>query len=220
MITLTTYSWVPPFAQGLVRDMRVRWALEEAGLPYRTRLIDLEQRDSPEHLVRQPFAQVPAYEDESVNLFESGAIVLHIGARSETLLPTDPAERTRAITWLFAAINTLEPAIQPLAELDLFHADEDWARQRRPEAEKAVRKRLDQLAAWLGEQDYLENRFTLGDLMTVCVLQILRGTALVEEQPRLAAYRARCEARPAYRRALSDHMAVFEESESQAAGVA
>lgn len=216
MITLTTYSWVPPFAQGLVRDMRVRWALEEAGLPYRTRLIGLDQRDSPEHLVRQPFAQVPAYEDESVSLFESGAIVLHVGAHSEALLPTDPANRARAVTWLFAAINTLEPVIQELAELKLFHADEDWARQRRPSVEQAVRQRLDQLAAWLGEQKYLEERFTLGDLMTACVLQILRGTRLVEEQPQLSAYLARCEARPAYQKALSDHMAVFAESDAAA----
>ncbi|MFC4352025.1 glutathione S-transferase family protein [Fodinicurvata halophila] len=216
MITLTTYRWVPPFAQGLVRDMRVRWALEEAGLPYRTRLIDLEQRDSPEHLARQPFGQVPAYEDETVSLFESGAIVLHIGARSEVLLPMDPAARARSVTWLLAALNTMEPAIQTLAELDLFHAEEDWARQRRPAAEKAARRRLDQLAAWLGDQEYLENRFTLGDLMMACVLQILRGTDLVEEQPRLVAYLARCEHRPAYRRALKDHMAVFAESEAAA----
>lgn len=217
MITVTAFGWVPPFARGLVRDLRVRWALEEAGLPYRTRLIGPEDQAGPAHRARQPFGQVPVLEDDGLVLFESGAIVLHIGARCETLLPADPAARARATTWLLAALNTVEVVIQPLAEIDLFHAAEPWAQARRPEAERAVRLRLAELAACLGDRDYLEGRFTAGDLMTAAVLRILRHTDLVAAEPSLAAYLARCEARPAFRRALRDHLAPFAEP-SAAAG--
>jgi glutathione S-transferase len=209
MMTLTAFRWVPPFAQGLVRDLRVRWALEEAGLPYRTRLIDAADQASAPHRARQPFGQVPVLEDENMVLFESGAIVLYIGARSEALLPADPAAKARAVTWLLAALNTIEVAIQPLAEIDLFHAGEAWAQARRPEAERTVRQRLAELAACLGDRAYLEHRFTAGDLMMAAVLRILRHTDLVAAEPNLAAYLARCEARPAFRRALRDHMATF-----------
>jgi glutathione S-transferase len=209
MIELSAFRSVPPFARGLVRDLRVRWALEEAGLAYRAKLIDGAVQASPEYRACQPFGQVPIVEEDDLVLFESGAILLHIGARSEALLPADPAARARAVTWVFAALNSVEVMIQPLAELDLFFADQDWAKQRRPGAEAAVKQRLADLASWLGGRDYLEGRFTAGDLMMTAVLRILRHTDLVAARPELAAYQARCEARPAFRRALADHMAAF-----------
>jgi len=153
---------------------------------------------------------VPAFEEDGLVLFESGAIVLHVGARSEALLPIDVAGRARAVTWLIAALNTLEVVIQQLAELDLFWADQEWAKLRRPLVERAVKRRLAELAAWLGDRDYLENRFTVGDLMMTTVLRILRHTHLVEAEPKLSAYLARCEARPAFQRALREQMATFE----------
>jgi glutathione S-transferase len=211
MITISAFKWVPPFAQGLVRDLRVRWALEEAGLAYRARLIDADDQASADYRALQPFGQVPVLEEGDLVLFESGAIVLHIGARSEALLPADAAGRARAVTWLFTALNTIEVVIQPLAEIDLFHADQQWAQLRRPDAEKAVKLRLAELAARLGDRDYLEDRFTAGDLMMTAVLRILRHTDLVEAEPRLKAYQARCEARPAFQRALRDQLAAFEQ---------
>lgn len=210
MISVTTWKWVPPFARGLVRDLRVRWALEEAGIPYRTRLIALDDKNSAEHRERQPFGQVPVLKDGELTLFESGAIALHIGEQSETLLPSAAGAKARAITWLFAALNTVEPPIQRLAELDLFHSDTDWAPDARPTAERAVKQRLADLAAWLGDREYLEDRFTVADLMTTTVLRTLRHTKLIDAEPRLKAYQARCEARPAFQQALGDHMAVFE----------
>jgi glutathione S-transferase len=214
MITLTAFKWIPPFAQGLARDLRVRWALEEAGLPYETRLVDFEEMATPAYRQEQPFGQVPVCRDEAGTLFESGAILLHLGARSEALLPAEPHARNRAVTWVFAALNTLEPPIQVLAGIDLFHADQAWAQQRRPEAEKAAAKRLAELAVWLGERAYLEDRFTVGDLAMASVLRILRHTDLVEAEPTLAAYLARCEARPAFQRALRDHMTPFAAAEA------
>lgn len=210
MIAISAFKWVPPFAQGQVRDLRVRWALEEAGLTYWARLIDADDQASADYRARQPFGQVPVFEEDGLVLFESGSIVLHIGARSEALLPADEGGRARAVTWLFAALNTIEVVIQPLAEIDLFYADQEWAKLHRPEAERAVKRRLAQLAAWLGDRDYLEDRFTVGDLMMTTVLRILRHTDLVEAEPTLKAYQARCEARPAFQRALRDQMAAFE----------
>jgi len=189
MITISAFKWVPPFAQGQVRDLRVRWTLEEAGLPYRVRLIDAEDQASAGYRALQPFGQVPIFEEDGLVLFESGSIVLHIGERSEMLLPTDGAARARAITWLFAALNTIEVAIQPLAEIDLFHAGEDWAKARRPDAEQPVKRRLAELAARLGDRGYLEDSFTAGDLMMTTVLRILRHTDLVEIEPKLHAYK-------------------------------
>jgi glutathione S-transferase len=210
MITISAFNWVPPFAQGLVRDLRARWALEEAGVPYRVRLIGAADQSTREYRALQPFGQVPALEDDGLTLFESGAIVLHIGARSEALLPRDEAGRARAIAWVFAALNTIEVAIEPLADIDLFWPNEAWAKARRPEAEKAVKKRLAELAAALGEREYLEGRFTAGDLMMATVLRILRHTDLVAREPTLKAYVARCESRSAFQRALAAQMAVFE----------
>jgi glutathione S-transferase len=197
MITISAFKSVPPFAQGLVRDLRVRWALEEAGLPYRAHLIDGSDQASPEYRESQPFGQVPVFDDGDLVLFESGSIVLHIAARSDALLPIDETGRARAVTWLLAALNTIEVVIQPLAEIDLFYPDQEWAKLRRPDAEAAVKHRLAELATWLGDRDYLEGRFTAGDLMMTSVLRILRHTDLVESEPRLKAYQARCEARPA-----------------------
>jgi len=212
MITISAFKWVPPFAVGLVRDLRVRWALEEAGLPYQARLIDQEVQMSPDYRARQPFGHVPVFEEDGRVLFESGAIVIHIGMRSEALLPTDPKGRARAITWIMAALNSMEVFIQPLAALDLFYPEQQWAQLRRPGAEAEVKRRLSELAAALGDREYLEERFTAGDLMMTTVLRILRHTDLVNNQPRLKAYQARCEARPAFQRALSDQVADFDKS--------
>ena len=210
MITLTTYEWVPDFAAPLMRAFRVRWALEEAGMPYKVRMVALgpEQR-SPEHLARQPFGQAPAIEEDGLTLFESGAIALYIAEQSETLLPKDRIGRARAIGWLFAALNSVEIAVQELAGIDLFHAKEDWAKERRPQAEAFVRDRLAMLERALGGNDYLEGRFTVGDLMMADVLRILRHTDLLEEYPALNAYKDRCETRPAFQRALSAQMEGF-----------
>lgn len=210
MITISAFKWVPPFAQGLVRDLRVRWALEEAGLPYQARLIGREDQASPAYRACQPFGQVPIYEEGDLVLFESGAILLHIGARSEVLLPADPAHRARAISWVFAALNSIEIVIQQLAEVDFFAPKEEWAKLRRPSLEQATRKRLSDLAAWLGDREYLEGRFTAGDLMMTTVLRVLRHTDMLDAEPALKAYKERCEARPAFKKALADQMATFE----------
>jgi glutathione S-transferase len=214
MITVSAFRWVPPFAQGLVRDLRVRWALEEAGFAYRAKLIDRDDQASADYRARQPFGQVPVFEEDGLVLFESGSILLHIGARSDALLPADEAERARAITWVFAALNTIEVVIQQLAGIDLFWPDQEWAKLRRPGVEAAVRQRLAELAAWLGDRDYLEGRFTVGDLMMATVLRNLRHTNLLDAEPTLKAYLERCERRPAFRQALADQMAPFEGRET------
>ncbi|HMG46311.1 MAG TPA: glutathione S-transferase family protein [Allosphingosinicella sp.] len=214
MIRVSAFKAVPPFAQGLVRDLRVRWALEEAGLAYEPVLLGDGDKDSAAYRAWQPFGQVPAYEEDGLKLFESGAIVLHIAGKAEAgeaLLPADPAARARATEWMFAALNTIEPQIQNLAAIDLFHAAEDWAKARRPGAEQMVRKRLADLAATLGDKDWLDGgRFTAGDLLMATVLRILRHTDLIDSAG-LAAYLARCVARPAFRRAFDAQMAAFVE---------
>lgn len=209
MITVTTYKWVPPLARGLVRDLRVRWALNEAGLDYQTRLIAVDEAKQADHRACQPFGQVPTYEEDGLVLFESGAIVLHIGARSEALLPADPNARARAVTWVLAALNTVELVVDALAEVDLFYPDAEWAAARRPLVVADVHRRLTELAAWLGDREHLEGRFTAGDLMMTTVLRALRHTDLLDAYPTLAAYKQRCEARPAFQAALAAHMAVF-----------
>lgn len=212
MITLTTFGWVPPFAQGVVRDLRVRWALEEAGLPYQVRAITFEDKATPAYRALQPFGQVPAYQEDGLELFESGAIVGHIASRSETLMPVDPSGRARTLTWMFAALNSMEPAFQSLVEIDVFHPEENWARERRPGAEQAAVSRLSDLGAWLEGRDFLEGgRFSAGDLLMTTVLRILRHTDLVARQPVLAAYQARCEARPAFEKALADQLAMYQD---------
>jgi len=211
MITISAFKSIPPFAKGLVRDLRVRWALEEAGLPYQAKLIERDDQTSPEYRAMQPFGQVPVYQEDGLTLFESGAIVLHIGERSETLLPKDPAARARAITWLFAALNSVETMTQRLFELDVFFAGQDWVKEHRPNIEERTKRRLADLATTLGDKEYLDGRFTVGDLMMTTVLRILRVTDLVAREPKLAAYLARCEARPAFQRALRDQMAAFQD---------
>jgi glutathione S-transferase len=203
MITLTTYQWVPDFAAPLMRAFRVRWALEEAGLAYNVRTVALgpEQRSS-EHLARQPFGQAPAIEEDGLKLFESGAIALYVAEKSETLLPKNRIERERATAWVFAALNSVEIWIQQLASLDFFHAKEDWTKDWRPQIEKLVRDRLAMLEKVLDGRDYLEGTFSVGDLMMADVLRIIDHTHLVDTYPHLSAYKRRCEARPAFQRAL------------------
>ncbi len=187
MINCYAFGFVPPFAQGLVRDLRVRWALEEAGLSYRVRLVG--DRDGAMHpsayRAIQPFGQVPAIEDGDLTLFESGAIVLYVAERSVTLLPDDPSARARVIQWMFAALNTIEVPIQGLAEIDLLHADESWAKERRPAMVERVRGRLAILASCLNGRDYLVESFSAADVLMTSVLRILRHTDLLEEEPLL-----------------------------------
>ena len=215
MITLTAFKWVPDFARGLVRDLRVRWALEEAGLSYRERLIEAADQKSASYRALQPFGQVPVLEDDGLVLFESGAILLHIAAKTDALLPADASARQRAIAWVFAALNSVEPHVQNLAAIDLFYSGEDWAKLRRPGAEEAARQRLACVAEWLGEKPYLEGgSFTAGDLMMATALRILRHTDLVTAHAVLGPYLARCEARPTFQRALAAQLAAFERTEA------
>jgi glutathione S-transferase len=209
MITVSAFREVPPFARGLVRDLRVRWALEEAGRPYRELLLGFEDRGGAAYRALQPFGQVPAIDDDGFTLFESGAIVLHIGERCEALLPADPQQRARAQAWMFCALNTVEPQVQQLAEIDLFNAAEPWAITRRPAVLAKVETRLDVLEARLKDRDHLEDRFSAGDLLMTTVLRILRHTDLVSKRPNLAAHQVRCEARPAFKKALADHLKPF-----------
>jgi len=203
MITISAFKGVPDFAKGQVRDLRVRWALEEAGLPYKTRLLAQGDQEKPEYRALQPFGQVPIFEEDGFVLFETGAIVLHIGERSETLLPKDPLARARATQWLIAALNSLEPFIMNVAVIDLFYSNEEWAKLRRPGAVEFAQKRLGALANRLGDGPYLDGaRFTAGDLMMTTVLRILHYTDIVTRDARLAAYLDRCTARPAFKRAL------------------
>lgn len=213
MITLTTYKWVPDFAQPLMRAFRVRWALEEAGLPYNVRFVTLgpEQR-SPEHLARQPFGQAPAIEEDGLVLHESGAIALYIAEKSEALMPKDRVGRERATAWVFSALNSVENAVQELGSIIFFYKDADWAKERRPQVEQFVRLRLGQLANALGDKDYLEGRFSVGDLMMADVLRIIDSTGIVDEFPALKAYRQRCESCPAFERAMRSQMEDFAEA--------
>ena len=210
MITISAFKWVPDFAQGQVRDLRARWALEEAGLPYRTRLLQQGDQDAPEYRALQPFGQVPILEDDGFVLFESGAIVLYIGARSETLLPKDPAARAIATQWLIAALNSIEPFLMNIALIDLFYAKEEWAKLRRPGAVSFAERRLSALSRALGDKPYLDgDRFTAGDLMMTTVLRIPKHTDIITNDRRLAAYIERCTARPAFRRALDAQIGDF-----------
>jgi glutathione S-transferase len=213
-IEITAFKWVPPAAAGLVRDLRVRWALEEAGLNYRVHLFDAGSDRPADYYREQPFGQVPFYREGDLKLFESGAIVQHIGEKDERLLPRDATGRARAIQWTYAAVNSVEPALINLFLVDIFYADQEWAKLRKPGAEEFARLKLKRVADWLGDRDWLEGRFTIGDLMMVTVLRIVRHTQLVAEHPNLAAYLARGEARPAFQRALSAQLGDFEKREA------
>ena len=210
-VRISAFRWVPDFARGQVRDLRVRWALEEAGIPYAVRKLDATAERPGDYFAEQPFGQVPSYRDKDVQLFESGAIVLHIGGKSAALLPTDPEGRARATAWLIAALNSVEPMILQVLLLDLFWKDQPWAKDARPNAVEMVEKRLDRLVDWLGDKDWLEDRFTAGDLMMVTVLRALDHTDLVANRPVLAAYKERGIARPAFKAALAAQLADFEE---------
>jgi glutathione S-transferase len=209
-IRLTAFKWVPPAAQGLVRDLRVRWALEEAGLPYEEKLLNSGDQNTPEHRAVQPFGQVPVYEEGGLTLFESGSIVMHIGEKSPVLLPLEPQARARVRSWMIAALNSVEPHVQTLASLDLFYAKEAWAPLRRPSALAMAQARLNAVAAALADREYLEKQFSGADVLMTTVLRFLRHTTVVSDIPVLAAYQARCEARPAFQRALAAQLAPFE----------
>jgi glutathione S-transferase len=213
MITISAFKWVPDFARGQVRDLRVRWALEEAGLPYETRLLEQGEQDKPDYRALQPFGQVPVFAEDGFVLFETGAIVLHIGERSETLLPRDRDARARATQWLIAALNSIEPFIMNVAVIDLFYANEEWAKLRRPGAVEFAQKRLSALSQTLGDKPYLDGgRFTAGDLMMTTVLRILKHTDIVTRDQRLAAYIERCTARPAFKRAFDAQLGDFRDA--------
>jgi glutathione S-transferase len=210
MITISAFKWVPPFAQGQVRDLRARWALEEAGLPYRTRLLEQGDQDKQEYRALQPFGQVPVLDEGGLVLFESGAIVLYVGERSETLLPKEAGARFRATQWLIAALNSIEPFVINVALIDLFYANEEWAKLRRPGAVQFVQRRLSALSNSLGDKPYLDgDRFTAGDLMMTTVLRILNHTDIVTNDKRLEAYIDRCTARPAFKRAFDAQIGDF-----------
>jgi len=207
-ITITAFERSPDGGQGLARDTRVRWALEEVGQPYEVRLVSFRAMKEPAHLALHPFGQIPTYEEGDLALFETGAIVLHIAGRHAGLLPNDPNARARAITWMFAAVNTLEPPILELANAKLLEGDRPWNRDRLPLVEDRVRNRMGQLARRLGDADWLEGAFSAGDLMMASVLLRLRSSGMLDEYPKLAAYVARGEARPAYKRAFAAQLAV------------
>jgi len=207
-ITITAFERSPDGGKGLARDTRVRWALEEVGQPYEVRLVSFRAMKEPAHLALHPFGQIPTYEDGDLALFETGAIVLHIAERHAGLLPAGANARARAITWMFAAINTVEPPILELVTARLFEADKPWAKERLPLVEDRVRGRLNPLSARLGDADWLEGAFSAGDLMMLSVLLRVRASGILDEYPNLAAYLARGEARPAYKRAFAAQLAV------------
>ncbi|MBB4193747.1 glutathione S-transferase [Rhizobium aethiopicum] len=209
-ITITAFERSPDRGRGLARDMRVRWALEEAGQPYEVRLVTFETMKEPAHLARQPFGQIPTYEEGDLTLFESGAIVLHIAERHGGLLPGDADGRARAIAWMFAALNTVETPIFEHSLARILERDEPWYEQRLRALEGSIRRRLDSLAAHLGDADWLDGAFSAGDLLMVSVLLRLKSSNILDDYPSLAAYVARAEARPAYQRAFAAQLAVFQ----------
>jgi glutathione S-transferase len=212
---VTAYRWVPDFAQGLVRDLRVRWALEEIDRPYRVRLLDVTKPRPDEYFCEQPFGQVPAYRDDEVQLFESGAILIHLGLQDERLLPADHAQRMRAIAWLIASLNSVEPAIFPLLMINVFNKGEPWTEEARPKFLERLNSRLKCMSDALGDKEWLEGCFTIADLMLVTVLRQLRGGKTVDQFPNLAALVARGEARPAFQRALADQLEVFAKNQPE-----
>ncbi|MDQ2878799.1 MAG: glutathione S-transferase family protein [Pseudomonadota bacterium] len=205
---ITTFAWVPEFARGFVRDLRPRWAFEEVGQPYEVALI--RDAKTPEHRRRQPFGQVPTYRDDAVEIFESGAIVLHIAERAGKLIPADPAARIRAMQWLICALNSVEPYVQALAINDVFEADRDWSKSRHAKVIQDLQGRLAELEAAFGDTAWIDgDTFTIGDLMMISVLGGLRGTGQLDGFAKLTAYVARGEDRPAHRKAMADHLALF-----------
>ena len=207
-IIITAFERSPDGGKGLARDTRVRWALEETGQPYEVRLVSFAALKEPAHLALNPFGQIPTYEDGDLALFETGSIVFHIAERHAGLLPDDANARARAVTWMFAALNTVEPAILERGTARLLESDKPWYEERMPLVEDRVRDRLKQLSARLGDADWLDGAFSAGDLMMVSVLLRLRASGILDGYPNLAAYLARGEARPAYQRAFAAQLAV------------
>jgi glutathione S-transferase len=207
--TITAFARSPDRGRGLARDMRVRWALEEAGQPYEVRLVSFEAMKGAGHLALHPFGQIPTYEEGALALFESGAIVLHIAQRHPNLLPEDANARARAISWMFAALNTVEPPILDLANTRILESDRPWYEQRLLIVKDRIRDTLGRLSGRLGDADWLDGAFSAGDLMMVSVLLRLKASGLLDEQPNLAAYVGRGEARAAYQRAFAAQLAVF-----------
>ena len=208
IIVITAFERSPDGGKGLARDTRVRWALEEVGQPYEVRLVSFRAMKEPAHLRLHPFGQIPTYEEDGLVLFETGAIVLHLAQRHQGLLPDDANARARAIAWMFAALNTVEPPILDLVIAKFQEGDQPWAKERLPLVENRIRQRLTQLAARLGDAEWLDDAFSAGDLMMVSVLLRLRPSGILDEFPNLAAYVARGEARPAYKRAFAAQWAV------------
>ncbi len=207
-ITITAFERSPDGGRGLARDTRVRWALEETGQSYEVRLVSFRAMKQPAHLALHPFGQIPTYEEGDFALFETGAIVLHIAQHHAGLLPEDAVARARAITWMFAALNTVEPPILERETARLLENDKSWSKERMPMVEDRIRNRLDRLAARLGDGEWLDDEFSAGDLMMVSVLLRLKSSDMLDEYPNLAAYLARGEARPAYKRAFAAQLAV------------
>jgi glutathione S-transferase len=207
-ITITAFEHSPDGGQGLARDTRVRWALEELSQPYDVRLVSFRALKEPAHLALNPFGQIPTYEEGDLSLFETGSIVLHLAEQHPGLLPSDANARARAITWMFAAVNTVEPPILELVTAKIFEGDKPWAAERLPLVKDRVRARFKQLSARLGAADWLDGNFSAGDLMMVSVLLRARPSGLLDEYANLAAYVARGEARPAYERAFAAQLAV------------
>jgi glutathione S-transferase len=208
-ITITAFEWSPDRGKGLARDMRVRWALEEVGVAYDVRLVSFKAMKEPAHLALHPFGQIPTYEEGNLALFESGAIVLHIAACHAGLLPDDIRARANAVTWIFAALNTVEPPILEVETARLLESDKPWFKERMPLVEGYVRGRLKQLSYRLGDADWLDGAFSAGDLMMVSVLLRLKPSGILDEYPNLAAYVARGESRPSYKRAFAAQLAIY-----------
>jgi glutathione S-transferase len=213
---ITAFAQSPDRGAGQARDVRVRWALEEVGQPYDVRLVSFRELKGPAHLALHPFGQIPTYEEGTLVLFESGAIVLHIAQRHGGLLPLEANARARAIAWMFAAVNTIEPPILDLATANLLESDKPWHAQRLPLIQARIRDRLRPLSDRLGDADWLEGDFSAGDLMMVGVLRRLKRSGMLDEYPKIAAYVARAEARPAFQRAFEAQLAVF--TATQASG--
>ena len=214
-ITITAFERSPDRGKGLARDMRIRWALEEVGRPYKVRLVSFDAMKKPAHRALQPFGQIPTYEEGDLALFESGAIVLHIAENHAGLLPDDANARARAIAWMFAALNTVEPPIFDRDLVRILERDEPWYEQRLRALEGSIRKRLGDLSSRLGDADWLDGAFSAGDLLMVTVLRRLSGSEILDAYPNLSAYVARGEARPAYKRAFADQLAVFTAASSR-----
>ncbi len=206
--TITAFERSPDGGKGLARDTRVRWALEEVGVPYNVRLISFAEMKEPAHLKLHPFGQIPTYEEGDLALFESGSIIFHIAEKKSGLLPKDANARARAITWMFAALNSVEPPILEFSNARIMESDKPWAGERMPLVQSRVRDRLKQLIAYLGDQEWLDGEFSAGDLLMVSVLLRLKPSGFLNEFPTLAAYVARGEERPAYKRAFAAQLAI------------